>query len=87
MGIILLLTVLAVISYVFARSAYALWLYHKRLQDKQSDFGGTYYAKHPRWYPYMKIAIPLVSIGFFFNAIVAFLAFCYIVVKFANSYL
>ncbi len=54
MGVIILLIVLALISFIFVRAALFLRGYYKKLYSPETNISITFQEKYSRWYVYMK---------------------------------
>ena len=54
------------ISFVFARAAILSLRYYKLLKLPESDLGVIYREKYPVLFSIMKVAIPIVVVGFSF---------------------
>ena len=72
------LTMLALISFVFFKSAIALWRYHKFLQEKDGSNVKRLQQERPNIFIMMKVVMPLIVFGFAFNSVAAAVVFIFI---------
>jgi hypothetical protein len=87
LNILILLAVVAAMSFAFARAAIYLLQYRRALVDVESGMGRAMVQKHPRLLSLLRMSLPVVVAGFFFNAAALALAFIYVAVRFANDFL
>jgi hypothetical protein len=81
MAKIILLLVLVGFSFVFARIANRLFRYRKEVLNIQGDIGKETFENYHGRYVWVKLALPVLILGLYINAIGAAIAFVYIGLK------
>jgi len=80
--LIVLLLSTAIISYLFFRAALFMVTCRKTLDSDQNI---VFINKHPNWYSYLQIALPIIIFAFYFNALVSGGAFVYFIVRWISG--
>ncbi len=81
MGVIALLTCLIAIAYLFIKAARFYMSFHKKIKDEHSGISIAMQKKSPRSHAYLKTFLPIVILGFWFNAACAIIGFIYVLVR------
>ena len=82
MMLIVLLFSTAIISYLFFRAAVFMETCRKTLASDQNT---VFINKHPNWYSYLRISLPIIIFAFYFNALVSGGAFVYFIVRWLSD--
>jgi hypothetical protein len=77
--------VLAGLSFVFTRGSIATWLYGVLLRDSGSEVSTAVFSRHPWLYGWMKICLPVVSVGLMLQAAFAGAASLYFVARYMGA--
>lgn len=70
---------------MFFRGALFWRLYYQQIKDENSDVGMGMFIKYPRFYKYMKLFLPILIVGFVFNALAASLSAFYMLILLFGS--
>lgn len=81
MAIYLLLVVIGAVAAGFIYATLALSRYLKKIHNEDKYVGGILKEKLPHWHTYFRLALPIIIVGFAFNAVCAVVGVFYIFLR------